>query len=417
MLTICCEKCGAGVSVDPGAVPKKIRCPQCRAKVKVPEGLAALPTPKVPGAAGWPAGAGAPERAVEESEAAVILAKLMPWMVSACLHAAALLMLVLIVGQAKAASDRDKKETPPEPIEPKAAKLAKQPVQEKLVEGAFTKAPILTGGAGGGTVRKPGDKPGRPGKVGWFGDLKDTTVGKGWGPSRKSGPMDVYGGGTGGGGGAGGTADFGMPGGGEGGGGGTGFFGEGEGGDGTGGNVKYVIYCIDHSGSVLPAFDEILEELKGSIGGLIEAQEFHVVFFAKDSWQENPPRRLVQANDANKREALAFLRDIRAAGWGSSPIPAIIAGFKAFRAAPNKEGEGKLMYLLTDGDFDTSGYKYKGLMGNEAVVVWLRDNNADKTVHVTPIILGEKPSQETEESMRKIATENGGEYRFVERKY
>jgi len=31
--------------------------------------------------------------------------------------------------------------------------------------------------------------------------------------------------------------------------------------------------------------------------------------------------------------------------------------------------------------------------------------------------MDEKPSAETAESMRKIASENGGEFRFVERKY
>ncbi|MCY2924473.1 MAG: VWA domain-containing protein [Planctomycetota bacterium] len=185
----------------------------------------------------------------------------------------------------------------------------------------------------------------------------------------------------------------------------------------AGENIRYACYVIDHSGSVLSAFDEIIKELKKSINGLHETQDFHVVFFAKDTFQECPSRRLIPASDTNKGDALTFLKEIRASGYGSSPIPALAAAFKAFRAVPARSGDGKVLYLLTDGDFDTSNYKYKGLAGNHAVATWLRDNNGDRSVHVYPIIMGERPDDKTVESMRKIASENGGEYHFVERKY
>ncbi|MEI7837067.1 MAG: vWA domain-containing protein [Planctomycetota bacterium] len=413
MLTICCEKCGAGVSVDPNSPPKKIKCPQCHSRVTVPAGLAALPSPKVPGSPGVAAVAAAPE-AVPESEASVMMARFLPWLASACLHGAGALMLVLALQGDAPADDKP-------PVISQATALSKETLAEvkqatapeKLIMGPPT-AGALTGPSKPGPKKDKGT--GRTGTAGWFGDRTDKTTGRGWGPSNKVGEMIAYGSGSGGGGGAGGSDDFGMGGGGDGGQGGDGFFGNG-GDGGGGGNVKYVCYVIDHSGSVLSAFDEILEELKSSIGGLHETQDFHVVFFAKDAFQENPTRRLVPATDANKRDALGFLREIRASGYGSSPIPALDAAFKSFRAAPNEVGKGKLMYVLTDGDFDTSAYKYKGMVGNDAVTQWLRDNNGDKMVHVYPIILGEKPGKETEESMRKIASENGGEYRFVERKY
>ncbi|MCY2924965.1 MAG: hypothetical protein NT031_05915, partial [Planctomycetota bacterium] len=84
---------------------------------------------------------------------------------------------------------------------------------------------------------------------------------------------------------------------------------------------------------------------------------------------------------------------------------------------PTIPGDGKVLFLLTDGDFDVSEYKYKGLVSNEAVTRWLRDNNSDTSVHVCPIIRGDKPGKETEEAMRKIATENGGKYYFVAEGY
>ena len=411
MLTICCEKCGAGVSVDPGTAPKKIKCPQCHARVTVPAGLAALPSPKVPGSQGGTAAMAsvAVGEPLRDSETSVLMYSLLPWLASACLHGAGALMLVLLIQQAPAAEAKRVIPPPDIKIEQLAKEVRNATEPEKLIIGAPVSDSKMV------SSKKENKAKGRSGTVGWWGDRNDKTVGRGWGLSNKVGKMEAYGGASGAGGGAGGNDDFGMPGGGEGGQGGADFFGGGD--SGGAGNVKYVCYVIDHSGSVLSAFDEILEELKGSIGGLAEVQDFHVVFFAKDTFQENPTKRLVPASPANKRDALTFLREIRASGYGSSPIPALDAGFKAFRAVPNEVGKGKLMYVLTDGDFDTSAYKYKGLVGNEAVLTWLRDNNTDKMVHVYPIILGEKPGKETEESMRKIASENGGEYRFVEPKH
>jgi hypothetical protein len=125
----------------------------------------------------------------------------------------------------------------------------------------------------------------------------------------------------------------------------------------------------------------------------------------------------VPADEDHKREVLAFVSPIIAMGRGSSPIPAMIRAFKAFQNAPDKRG--RVMYILTDGEFDTSGYRYKSasgkeLMGTEAVIAWLRDNNKDGSVHVYPIILGLQPSPQIEEKMKTIAKENGGEYKYVQ---
>lgn len=403
MLTICCEKCGASVSVDPDAIPKKLKCPQCHSRVTVPAGLAALPSPKVPGAPMASTASDAVAPASGESDTAVMMTRFLPWLSSACLHGAGALMLVLLIQPAPAEEARRNVPPPDIKIEQLAEAAHNAVETEKLIIGAPDKKT---------TAKLETKRTGRSGTVGWWGSRNDKTVGRGWGASNKVGKMEVYGAGSGGGGGAGGNDDFGIPGGGEGGQGGADFFGDG--GGGGGGNVKYVCYVIDHSGSVIERFDEIIDELKNSIGGLAESQDFHVVFFAKDAFEENPTRRLVSATEANKRDALSFLKKIVASGYGSSPIPALDAAFRAFKSLPNEPGKGKLLYVLTDGDFDTTAYKYKGLVGNDAVIAWLRDSNVDHSVHVYPIILGDKPTKETEDSMRKIAAENGGEYRYVD---
>jgi hypothetical protein len=83
-----------------------------------------------------------------------------------------------------------------------------------------------------------------------------------------------------------------------------------------------------------------------------------------------------------------------------------------------------VLFLVTDGLFDSSGYKYKAKdgqesLGSDAVIGWMRDNNPrDKNdepfVHVYPIIVSsDKPDAETENVMKTIAKENGGKARFV----
>jgi hypothetical protein len=163
-------------------------------------------------------------------------------------------------------------------------------------------------------------------------------------------------------------------------------------------------------------FDQIRGELKDSIFRLNDKQCFHVIFFSQDTFQENTPGRLVKATAHTKRQAVAFLNDVQASGWGSSPIPALIAAFRAFKNAP--DNRGRVMYILTDGEFDTSGYQYNRrdgaqLFGNDAVLAYLRENNRDKSVHVYPIILGDQPTARAEETMRTIAKENGGQYKYV----
>jgi hypothetical protein len=224
--------------------------------------------------------------------------------------------------------------------------------------------------------------------------------------------MEAIGLGSGGGGGAGGTSDFGL---GHGGGiGKIAFWGLTD--LRPAGNAYYVIYVIDQSGSVVGSFDEIRDQLRDSICRLGESQQFHVIFFSCDKYEQIQPRRLVKATKESKEAAWKALNHVRATGFGSSPIPALEVAFRAFRNTPDKRG--KLCYILTDGEFDSSGYQYKGpggkmLMGNEAVIGWLRANNKDRSVHMYPIILGPPPSADTETSIKLLSTENGGRYKYV----
>jgi hypothetical protein len=153
-----------------------------------------------------------------------------------------------------------------------------------------------------------------------------------------------------------------------------------------------------------------------TICSLKDRQQFYVVFFSGDKCEQLQPRRLVAATSDNMLTAVRALGSVQATSFGSSPIPALEMAFRAFRNTPYDRG--KVLFLLTDGEFDSSGYEYRGqngkpLMGNQAVIQWLRANNKSGGVHVYPIIIGPKPGADTEASLRLLAKENNGCYTYV----
>jgi len=445
MITFRCEHCGKLLETQ-SPQQETVHCPSCRRHVTVPKGLSTLPSPIIPASvapadapADTPAApvASSPppvevvaevvaevvreeELPAEESDFERVLARLMPWAMSLLLHAGVLLILVFAVTVASSLP-------PPRP-----------PVPPGPVDSSFTpEAPGEKLGLPGpeGPDKHVTDDPHAPAgplppgeHVGWAPVDNSTASGKGWGMGSELGVAEAYGFGGAATGGGGGTGDFGMARGG-----GTAkssFYGAGGGGGGGGGIAWNVIYVLDSSGSVVGTFDNIRQELKSSIFRMNERQAVHVVFFSDDAFQEAPSHGLVKIDENRKREISAYVNNVVARGHGSSPIPAMIRAFSAFKSSNKK---GQVMYILTDGEFDMSRYRFtsasgKKLLGTEAVIEWLRENNPDinrvdkagkafkdKFVHVYVIILGDTPSHEVEESMRLIARENGGEYKFVPR--
>jgi Mg-chelatase subunit ChlD len=181
-----------------------------------------------------------------------------------------------------------------------------------------------------------------------------------------------------------------------------------------------IVYVLDTSGSMAGSFDEIRADFKDSIRRLRAEELFHVVCFARDSYQELRAKRLVLATEENKRLAIKALDEIRVGGPKSSPIAALEVAFNAFRYAP-PHGPGRVCHVVTSREFSACGYQYKEpggtvLTGSEAIIAWVRANNKDVRVHVYPIILGPPPSAETKEFLKKLAEENGGRYKYVSSK-
>lgn len=177
---------------------------------------------------------------------------------------------------------------------------------------------------------------------------------------------------------------------------------------GSGGNAYNVVYVVDRSGSMIDTFSDVKNEMARSIGRLRPTQMFHVILFAEGRPVENPPRKLVPASPRNKKEVAVFLQSPDVIPEGSTyAIPALQRAFDVLRGARK---QGKLVYLLTDGNFRDPG-------GNDAVLAALNQMNTGTTsrqrVHVNTFLYGTKPPSAVE-VMTKIAQQNGGRYTFVE---
>jgi len=176
---------------------------------------------------------------------------------------------------------------------------------------------------------------------------------------------------------------------------------------GAGGNAHHIVYLVDRSGSMLDTLDLVKMEIARSIGGLQRIQDFHVIFFATGEPVEKPPPHLVPATDRFRQSAARFLKGIRAEGR-TDPIPALERAFEVLRRASGRR-PGKLIYLLTDGEFPD----------NQQVLKRLKTLNADRKVHINTILYSidlpydmDRPKGEA--VLKQIARENGGTYVFVD---
>ena len=188
---------------------------------------------------------------------------------------------------------------------------------------------------------------------------------------------------------------------------------------GSRGEAHHVVYVIDRSGSMAPTFDEVRVQVLESIDCLRPTQDFSIVLFGNNKYIQGPRKRLVAANAENKLAAAGFLKPITARG----PTIALLALKRAFTVLKyaDKTRPGKLICLLTDGDFAgvTGGSTYvtedgKTVHGNEAVVEWLRDHNkhVDGAVHIHTLLYLSRQSSAVQ-VMQAIARDSGGTYKHI----
>ena len=178
-------------------------------------------------------------------------------------------------------------------------------------------------------------------------------------------------------------------------------------------HAHHVVYVSDRSGSMACTFDEVRFELFQSISRLKGEQDFTVLMLASTAPREGPGKGLVPATDQNKARAVKFLR--RVTGGQTTLLPALRRAFELLAAA-DPDRPGKCIFVLSDGDFAgiTAGSVYRAkdgrkLTGNEAVIQFLRDHNADGGVRVHMILLWTQ-DHTAREVYQTIARENRGRF-------
>jgi len=153
-----------------------------------------------------------------------------------------------------------------------------------------------------------------------------------------------------------------------------------------------IVYVVDRSGSMTDSIDFVKLEMKRSIATLPDEAEFHVIFYSSGPPVEMPTRRLVNATERNRELAFAFIDEIVA----SSETDPSKALERAFACKPD------LIYLLTDGEFDRQ------------IIDLVKRLNVGGKVKVNTIgFLYTMPGTPSEEILKMIASQNGGDYKFV----
>ncbi len=168
---------------------------------------------------------------------------------------------------------------------------------------------------------------------------------------------------------------------------------------GSGRKAYNVVYVIDRSGSMVDTFDLVRQEMLRSIGRLRDTQRFHVILFSEGRPLENPPRKLIPATRRNKKDVARFLSDVTPE-TRTQPISALQRAFAVLRGAKK---HGKVIYLLTDGEFRNNA---KVLHAVETL------NAVESKVHINTFLYGAKPP-EAVAVMKDIAKTTGGRYTFV----
>jgi len=376
--TFRCECCGRPMPLTLREGTTQARCPHCGKCINLPPSVAALPHPHIdadategtPGGSADLVGAAAPASVGERGEQAI--ASAMPWILSVMLH---LGLAVIMLFVAMISIPTDDLPPPTAPKAPNVAHLGSSRILRVSLPGE-TIAKLPSPDPQNDYRRRPGEDDKlirRP-----IGDSTGISLTKGdpepggpvIGPDPISGtPFEPIG-----------PIDLGV-------------------------QADHIVFVIDRSGSMVGKFDSLRVAMYTSVSYLAAEQQFHVILFAADSVQENPPRRLVDATPGNKIALVEFLNGIRPVGQ-TGPLPALQRAFSVLKNAKKADGtEGvKLMYLLTDGEFRQ----------NDDVVAAISQMNPKGRgqVHINTILYGADPP-EAVKVMKMIAEENKGRYTYA----
>lgn len=187
-------------------------------------------------------------------------------------------------------------------------------------------------------------------------------------------------------------ASFGVPGAGMGSGPPTSFMGRG------GGNATRIVYIIDRGGNLLIGLGQIKNALMRSVDRLVPIQKFGVIIFATESRILAPG--FVHATEANKRALRHELTNTKPGQPNMNRYQYFAAPFRmAFPLRP------QIIYFLANGQIDPR------------LITLIAKLNKDHTVHIYTYAFADRHRNGVgAETLKKIAKDNGGQFKFISRK-
>ena len=177
---------------------------------------------------------------------------------------------------------------------------------------------------------------------------------------------------------------------------------------GTGGNAKRIIFLIDASGSLIDTLPFVLVELKEKIQQLSDQQQYTILFFTGQGPLEVPPAGMKKGSADNKARTIEWISQAGfniPVGGRTDPIPALK---KALAYRP------EMIFLLSDNITGSGRYE----IDQSNLLNEIERANRDKTQINTIQFLYPDPlaAQGRQGTLEKIASQTGGQYKFVDAK-
>jgi hypothetical protein len=153
------------------------------------------------------------------------------------------------------------------------------------------------------------------------------------------------------------------------------------------------LYVFDRSLSMQGApLAAAKRELIASLGQLKRVQQFQILFYNQNA-KLMQPQRMMFADENGKRQAESYIAGIQASG-ATDHVQALML---ALRSGP------EVIFFLTDADEPQ-------LTAKELETI--RQKNGGTIIHVIEFKSG--PAKGTGETLRRLAEQNRGEYKYVD---
>lgn len=163
-----------------------------------------------------------------------------------------------------------------------------------------------------------------------------------------------------------------------------------------GASARRIVFLCDASGSMIPNFFNVRQELASSIKALRQWQSFNIIFFKLNRAYAMDSAALRMATETSKQAAAEFAAGFAPEGR-TDPLPGIRA---AFALQPD------MICVITDG-FDNAE-------SLASIMDEFRTQNRFAKVSINTVLIRGSDDPQLEQALRQIAEENGGAFKAIQ---